>query len=137
MPIVHSQALRHAQQRTQGRDGGLVPSCTLSVLHAHLPAVRLVRRDGIVARHLAVMRVEAPLRPRHLQAGRHHRAIDVDRQPALTALPDGASRDGRIHPLQPRQTMGTVVRRRQRRRQLAPEQRDRSSAWSRTHPRRP
>jgi len=42
------------------------------ILHAqHLAALRLVRGDLVVARYLALMRIEAALRPRHAQPGRH------------------------------------------------------------------
>src|SRR4029077_8456159 len=50
-----------------------------SILHPQdLPALRLVGGDRVVARHLAAMRVETPLRPLDLQPGRDHGAVDVD-----------------------------------------------------------
>ena len=72
----------------------------------HLPALRLVGRDRVVARDFAVMGIVAPLRPRDLQSRRHHRAIDVDRQPALPALPDPPGYHERVDPVQPRQMAG-------------------------------
>src|SRR5437899_2288672 len=65
-----------------------------------LAALRLVRRDRVVARHLAPVRIEATLRPRDLQPRRDDRAIDVDREPPLPGVPDGAGGDARVHPLQ-------------------------------------
>jgi len=41
-----------------------------------------VGQDRVVARDLAVVRIEAPLRPGHLQTGRYHRAVHVQRHPA-------------------------------------------------------
>ena len=74
------------------------------ILHAqHLAALRLVRRDRIVARHFAVMRIEAALRPLHARSGRHHRAVDVDGESPRARGADRPRDDRRIERMQPRQ----------------------------------
>jgi hypothetical protein len=90
------------EQRAQERQGGLaVVDVPRPILHPqHLPALRLVRADRVVARDLAPMGIEAPLRPRDLQAGRHYRPVDVDRQPPLPGLANGAGGDEGVDPLE-------------------------------------
>jgi len=46
------------------------------------------------------VRIEAALRPRDLQARRDDRAVDVDREPPLPGVPDGAGGDARVTQLQ-------------------------------------
>ena len=56
---------------------------------------RLIGTDWVVTRHLAPMRIETASRPLHLKPGRHHRPVDVQRQPrqppALASLAPSAS----------------------------------------------
>src|SRR5882724_4329474 len=58
---------------------------------------------GLRSRKSASRRTEAALRPRDPQARRDDRAIDIDGEPSLPGVPDGAGRDERVHPLQRRQ----------------------------------
>ena len=78
------------------------------VLHPqHLPALRLVSRDRVVARDLAVMGIVAAVRPLDLLARGHQGSIDVDRQAAQAGVADRPRHDECVHPLQPRQMPGT------------------------------
>ena len=77
------------------------------ILHPlHLPALRHVGRDRVVARHLAAVGIVAALRPRHPQSGRDDRAVDIDCQPPLPGPANAARDDERVRPLEPREMPG-------------------------------
>ena len=76
-PEGHHDLVPHLPQKRQAR---------LSVMHVPRPVLHAqdvrglgdMRQDRVVARHLAVMRIEAAKRALHLQPCRDHHAIHVD-----------------------------------------------------------
>jgi hypothetical protein len=95
------------EERPQKSTGGLaVVDVPRPVLHAqHLPALRLIRGDRVIAGHFAMVRIVAALRPLHLLAGGYHRAVDVDGESRESGTPDRCRGELRIQFLHPRQVM--------------------------------
>jgi hypothetical protein len=83
------------EQRTQESERCLpIVHVPWAVLNSqYLSALSLVGGDRVVARHLASVRVEAPLSPLDPKPGRHDRAIHVDGQPSGATVANGAGRN--------------------------------------------